>query len=116
MRLIVHVSISRSLLDLVEERPKVGVMGPSFINAFGVLDNGSESHTPVAFLVDAIRFDSATLGLLLTPLHKAKPCLRKVSYTERELSTGSVMQSELVPSITKARLPRIEQGAAAAYL
>ena len=68
MRLIVHVSIYRSLPDLVEERPEVGVMDPSLVNAFGVLDNGSESHTPVTFLVDGIRFDSTTLGLPLTPL------------------------------------------------
>jgi len=122
MRLIVHVSISRSLPDLVEERPEVGVMDPSFVDAFGVLNDGSESHTLLAFLVDTVRFNSATLGLPLTPLPKAKCwpthsslCLRKSSCAEREFSTGSVMQSELVPSITKARLSRIEQGAAAAY-
>ena len=34
---IVHVRISRSLPGLVEERPEVGIMGPSFVNAFDVL-------------------------------------------------------------------------------
>ena len=113
---LVHVSISRSLPDLVEESPEVGIMGPSSVNAF---DNGSESCAGRLFSgYYTLRLRNAgyaSHSLAKGETSHSPPCLRKVSYAERVSSTGSVMHSELVLSITKARLITVDHSEKTGY-